>query len=88
MESSIPFNLNNKARHSYIYVAYSRPNGWTDWAEIFLWILMGGRGGYRLNPKDINFKVTVSVILIDSQCTYGPIHLDLFICRFPRLKSV
>ena len=26
-------NLNNITRHSYI--AYSRPNGWTDWAEIF-----------------------------------------------------
>ena len=29
--------LYNKTRHSYIYiyVAYIRPNGWTDWAEIF-----------------------------------------------------
>ena len=26
------FYLYNKTRH----VAYSRPNGWTDWAEIFL----------------------------------------------------
>ena len=27
-----------------IYVAYSRPNGWTDWAEIFCkhsWMAMG-----------------------------------------------
>ena len=28
----------------HIYVAYSRPDGWTDWAEIFLWTLMGDRG--------------------------------------------
>ena len=28
-----------------IYVPYSRPNGWTDWAEIFLWTLRGGRAG-------------------------------------------
>ena len=26
-----------------IYVVYSRPNGWTDWAEIFLWTVMGYR---------------------------------------------
>ena len=24
-----------------IYVAYSRPNGWAEWAEIFLWKLTG-----------------------------------------------
>ena len=37
--------LYNKTRHSYIYVAYSRPNGWTKWAEIFLWthVTHGGR---------------------------------------------
>ena len=35
--SSIIFYLFNKTRHSYIYiyVAYSRPNVWTDWAEFF-----------------------------------------------------
>ena len=45
-------NLYNKTRHSYIYiyVAYSRPNGWTDWAKTFDWVeifcghYMGGRG--------------------------------------------
>jgi len=34
--------LNNKTRHLYIYVAYSLPNGWTDWAEVFcehLWVV-------------------------------------------------
>ena len=31
----IYLNLYNKTRHSYIYVVYSRPNGSTDWAEIF-----------------------------------------------------
>ena len=29
---NVSYNLYNKIRHSY---AYSRPNGWTDWAEYF-----------------------------------------------------
>ena len=33
--------LYNKTRHSYI--AYSRPNGLTDWAEFFLWTLRRGQ---------------------------------------------
>ena len=36
-----------------MYFVYSRPNGWTDWAEIFLWTLMGGRG--VLKAKEIRF---------------------------------
>ena len=32
---SLYIYLYNKTRHSYIYVAYSRANGWSDWAEIF-----------------------------------------------------
>ena len=27
--------LNKQDIRIYIYVAYSRPNGWTDWADIF-----------------------------------------------------
>ena len=38
------WNLYNKTRHSYIYVAYSRPNGWTEWAEFFLRHLRVVRG--------------------------------------------
>jgi len=36
-EQTYTYYTNNKTRHSYIciYVAYSRPNDWTDWAEIF-----------------------------------------------------
>ena len=34
--SSFFAHLYNKTRHSYIYVAYSWSNGWTDWAEIFV----------------------------------------------------
>ena len=40
----------------YIYVAYSRPNGWTDWTEIFCehsWV--AGGGDYRLK-KSIFFS--------------------------------
>ena len=44
-------HLYNITRHSYIYiiyVAYSRPNSWTDWAEIF-WEHLGVAGGcFRL----------------------------------------
>jgi len=28
-------DINIKTRHLYIYIAYSRPNGWTDWADFF-----------------------------------------------------
>ena len=41
-------------RYIYIYVAYSLP-GWTDWAEIFLWTLRGGRGCCRLKNSNLNF---------------------------------
>ena len=34
-DKNIMFNLYNKTRHSYIYVTNNRPNGWTEWAEIF-----------------------------------------------------
>ena len=39
-----------KQRHSYIYtyVAYSRPNGWTEWAEIFCGHAWVAGGCYRL----------------------------------------
>ena len=32
----------------HIYVAYSQQNGWTDWAEFFLWTLMDCRGVLKL----------------------------------------
>ena len=37
-----------------MYVADSQPNGWTDWAEVFLWALRGGRG--TLYAKKIKIK--------------------------------
>ena len=37
-----------------IYVAYRRPNGWTDWAGFFLLTLMGG-GGHRLKQFEFFF---------------------------------
>ena len=46
--------LNNKTKHSY--VPYSRPNGWTEWAEIFCghsWVV---RGCLRLKKSNIFFN--------------------------------
>ena len=37
--------LYNKTRHSYIYVAYTRPNSWIEWAESF-WGQSGVAGGW------------------------------------------
>ena len=41
-------NLYNKQdKHIYIYVDYSRPNDWTDWAEIFFghsWVAGRNKG--------------------------------------------
>ena len=51
-------NLYNKTRHSYIYifVAYSRPNGWTDWAEIVCGHSWVAGGCYRLKKLDFFFQ--------------------------------
>ena len=35
----------------HIYVAYSRPNCWTDWAEIFCGHSWVARGCYRLKNR-------------------------------------
>ena len=32
-----------------IYVPYGRRNGWTEWAELFLWTLMGSLGVTKAN---------------------------------------
>ena len=37
-------NLIKQDIRIYIYVAYSWPNGWTEWAEIFLLKITGSRG--------------------------------------------
>ena len=37
----------------YIYVAYSRPNGWTDWAEFFA-DTHGWPGGVKTQNEDTN----------------------------------
>ena len=45
--------LYHKTRHSYIYVADSRSNGWIEWAEFFCghsWVAWGKKG------KKIRFK--------------------------------
>ena len=39
-----------------IYVPNSRPNGWIEWADIFLWILIGSLGVTKAkNKKNSNF---------------------------------
>ena len=40
---------------SHIYVPYSRPNGWTDRAEIFCGHLGAVWGGYRLKKSKFFF---------------------------------
>ena len=39
----------------YIHVAYSRPNGWTDWAELFCGHSWVARGFHRLKNSMIFF---------------------------------
>ena len=51
----------NKTRHSYIYIyaAYSRPNGWTEWADIFCrhsWVA-GGCFGLKIIGFFQNFNL-------------------------------
>ena len=50
-------NLYNKTRHSYIYVAYNRPNGWTEWAEIFCGHSRVAEGCLRLKKSIFFFKL-------------------------------
>ena len=37
--ASVPliYKIKHDIRIYYKYVAYIRPNGWSDWAEIFFW---------------------------------------------------
>ena len=49
LNRTISFYLYNKTRHSYIYiyVAYSHPNDWIDWAEFICgnsWVAGGCLG--------------------------------------------
>jgi len=51
---SLQVHLYDKTRHSYLYVAYSWPDGWTDWAEIFCglsWVGGVGGGGVKCIGK-------------------------------------
>ena len=45
------YYLNNKARYSYIYVAYSQPNGWTEWAEIIFFHIFFSTGNAAPGPS-------------------------------------
>ena len=42
----------------YIYVAYSRPNGWTDWAEIVCGHSWVAGGCYRLKKSNFFPRAT------------------------------
>ena len=48
-------NLYDKTGHSYIYVAYSRPNGQIDWAEFFE--DSQGWPGCAKSQKNRNFSI-------------------------------
>ena len=61
--------LNNKTRHSYIYVTYSRPNGWTDWAEFFCGHSWVAGGCYRLKDSKLKKKYK---FLFFPRATPGP----------------
>ena len=65
----------------YIYIAYSRPNGCTNWAEIFLWALRGGRG--LLSAKKIR---TIFSLIFFSAGNAGPYSLS-YIKNYP-FKSI
>ena len=49
-------HIHNKTRHSYIYVPYSWPNGWTDWAEFFCGHSWMAGGLYRLKKFENYFS--------------------------------
>ena len=48
----------------YIYVAYSWPNGWIDWAEIFCGHSWVAGGCYRLKKNSIclNYLILIHVL--------------------------
>ena len=46
----------------HIYIAYSRPNGWTDMADFFLWTRMGVIG---LKNRKYFFKIFYSLATLD-----------------------
>ena len=40
-------------QYIYIYVSSGLPNGWTVWAEIFLWTLICSIGGHKLKKFNL-----------------------------------
>ena len=63
--------LYNKTRHIYIYAAYSWPNGWTDWANIFC--------GWGCAKKNLKFFFLQNLVF--STGNAGP--FSLVIVKFP-----
>ena len=61
---SLNDNLYNKARHSYIYVAYSRPNGWPEWNDIFCGHSCVAGGSLRLK-KIRNFFLLFFFLILE-----------------------
>ena len=48
------YNLFNKTTHLYLYVVYRRPNGWTEWAEIYC-----GHSGVCYRLKNSKFFIQI-----------------------------
>ena len=67
-------HLHNKTKHSYIYiyVAFSRPNGWTDWAEIFCVHSLVAGGCYKLKNRNFFFKFVFFKIFFFKFFFHGP----------------
>ena len=66
-------NFKYKTRHSnlYIYVAYSRPSGWTEWADIFCEHSWVAGGCYRLKKIRTFFSKYVFQVFFP-RATPGP----------------
>ena len=74
-----------------IYVAYSRPNGWTERAEFFLGTLMGGWGMFQAKTnRTFFFKLFFHGQRRALQLVYFKIFisLTLSICTFLLLQKV
>ena len=87
----IPYNLLiyiiKQDIHICIYVAYSRPNGWTDWADKFCGHSWVAGGCYRLNKMENIFsEYFVQIFFFHWQ--RRALQLVAYILRSQRKKQV
>ena len=83
LTTNIFINLYNKPRHSYIYVyvLYSRPNGWTEWAEILC-----GHSWVAGAKKIRNDKFFFKFIIFFLRVTPGPSAEEQILFFFNEIK--